>query len=215
MSSIIELITQGTDDFCINSLSPHYAHLWCEILNIVGLVLAVPHVIRFERRMRKYMDPKNKPTAKLWTFKAFVFLQFVQLIIFGLLNDKVFNPTEHITYNDLYYGLPAAITCFESWIFTGLFMWSFPTRLYRPDYVGTQGYRMPYWRAIFNCINLGDIFGGIALMFKLVVEGQWLPTKSAKETSHRMTSVPPSYNPRKPPGYESDTSQSHLARPSV
>ncbi|PKK42495.1 hypothetical protein CI102_13101 [Trichoderma harzianum] len=127
-SSIVEIATQGAGVYCVNSLAPRHAHLWCEIINVVSIVLAVPHVIRFERRMKEHIDPTRKPGAKLWTFKGFVFLQFVQLILFGLLNGRLSHPTASITFNDLYYGIPATLTCIEAWIFTIIFMWSFSTK---------------------------------------------------------------------------------------
>jgi len=183
--------TQGAGVYCINTLSPQYAHLWCENLNIVAIVLAVPHIIRFERRTAKHIDPLHMPLAKLWTFKGFVFLQFVQLIIFGLLNGQAFTPTTYITYDDLYYGIPATITCMEAWLFTALFMWSFSTKEYQPDNARTYGDSMPFWQALCNSFNIGDIFGGISLMFRLLMEGEWQPEKSRRRTesiarSHRV-----------------------------
>ncbi|EHK23051.1 uncharacterized protein TRIVIDRAFT_15868, partial [Trichoderma virens Gv29-8] len=132
ISSIVEIATQGAGVYCINSLEPRYAHLWCEIINIAAIVLAVPHIVRFERRMKEHIDTKHQPVAKLWTFKGFVFLQFVQLILFGLLNGQTFNPTAYVTFDDLYYGIPATITCIEAWIFTGVFIWSFSSTEYTP-----------------------------------------------------------------------------------
>jgi len=120
----------------------------------------------------------HKPSAKLWTFKGFVFLQFVQLVIFGLLNGQAFTPTAYITYDDLYYGIPAAITCIEAWVFTGLFMWSFSTKEYLLDSQSNQGSRMPFSSAIFNCFNISDIVAGIVLMFDLLMEGRWQPGRS-------------------------------------
>lgn len=78
----MEIATQGAGVYCVNTLDPHYAHLWCEIISIAAIVLAVPHVVRFERRMKERIDTQHQPGAKLWTFEGFVFLQFVQLILF-------------------------------------------------------------------------------------------------------------------------------------
>lgn len=161
--------------YCINTLDPHYAHLWCEIINILAIMLAAPHVIRFERRMKQNINTKYQPGVKLWTFKAFVFLQFVQVILFGLLNDQIFSPTSYITYDDLYYGIPSTITCTEAWIFTSIFIWSFSTTEYTDDTVDSQSYRMPPWQALFHCANIRDLFGAIVFTIRLLVEGQWLP----------------------------------------
>lgn len=161
--------------YCVNSLEPRHAHLWCEIINIVAIVLAVPHVIRFERRMRGYIDTKHQPGAKLWAFKGFVFLQFVQLILFGLLNGQTFQPTTYITFNDLYYGIPATLTCIEAWIFTGIFLWYFSTEEYTPNNANGQCYRMPFWRALLDCLNIIDLFEATGTSFRILMEGNWLP----------------------------------------
>lgn len=170
----MEIATQAAGVYCVNTLDPHYAHLWCEIINILAIMLAAPHVIRFERRMKQNINTKHQPGVKLWTFKAFVFLQFVQVVLFGLLNGQIFSPTAYITYDDLYYGIPATITCIEAWIFTSIFIWSFSTKEYAYDIAGSQGYRMPHWQALFNCFNITDLFGAIVFMVRLLVEGQWL-----------------------------------------
>ncbi|KAL6884482.1 organic solute transporter subunit alpha/Transmembrane protein [Trichoderma evansii] len=135
ISSIVEIATQGAGVYCVNTLDPHYAHLWCEIINIVAIMVAAPHVVRFERRMKKHINTKHRPGLKLWTFKGFVFLQFVQLVLFGLLNGQTFSPTSYVTYDDLYYGIPSMVTCIEAWIFTSIFIWSFSTTdFYAPPF---------------------------------------------------------------------------------
>jgi uncharacterized membrane protein YjgN (DUF898 family) len=176
----LEIATQGAGVYCVNSLEPRHAHLWCEIINIVAIVLAVPHVIRFERRMREYIDTKHQPGAKLWAFKGFVFLQFVQLILFGLLNGQTFQPTTYITFNDLYYGIPATLTCIEAWIFTGIFLWYFSTEEYTPDNTNGQCYRMPFWRALLDCLNITDLFEATGTSFRILMEGNWLPRREER-----------------------------------
>ncbi|KAF2097000.1 DUF300-domain-containing protein [Rhizodiscina lignyota] len=210
ISAIIEIATQGAGVFCINSLSPHYAHLWCQIIDIVSIVLAVPRVIRFERRMKSQMDPKHKAFQKLLAFKGFVILQFIQLIIFGLLNGKVFSPTAYVTYDDIYYGIPNTLTCLEGVIFSFLFLWAFNTSVYHPEYQNTQGRRMPFWRAIFNAMNFTDIVKGVTFMFALITEGQFLPgsQNTYRSTTSRGSAEYPLTNvqrPRKPSDNSSDS----------
>ncbi|KAL6796358.1 organic solute transporter Ostalpha domain-containing protein [Trichoderma sp. SZMC 28013] len=184
-SSIVEIATQGAGVYCVNSLAPRHAHLWCEIINILAILLAVPHVIRFERRMKEHIDPKHKPGAKLWTFKGFVFLQFLQLILFGLLNGRLSHPTASITFNDLYYGIPATLTCIEAWIFTIIFMWSFSTKEYAPDNIDGQCYRMPFWRALLDSLNIADLVEAIAVLVRILMEGNWQPIREDQNNGER------------------------------
>ncbi|KAL7916829.1 organic solute transporter Ostalpha domain-containing protein [Trichoderma velutinum] len=185
ISSIVEIATQGAGVYCVNSLAPGHAHLWCEIINIVAIVLAVPHIIRFERRMKEYIDLKHKPEAKLWTFKGFVFLQFVQLILFGLLNGRSFSPTANVTFNDLYYGIPATLTCIEAWIFTLIFLWSFSTKEYAPDNIDGQCHRMPFWRALLDSLNIADLIGAIDILVRILMEGNWQPIREEQHNDER------------------------------
>ncbi|KAK4062791.1 uncharacterized protein Triagg1_9661 [Trichoderma aggressivum f. europaeum] len=184
-SSIVEIATQGAGVYCVNSLAPRHAHLWCEIINILAIVLAIPHIIRFERRMKDHIDPTHKPGAKLWTFKGFVFLQFVQLILFGLLNDRLSHPTASITFNDLYYGIPATLTCIEAWIFTIIFMWSFSTNEYAPDNIDGQCHRMPFWRALLDSLNIADFVEAIAVLIRILMEGNWQPIREDQNNGER------------------------------
>lgn len=173
-AAIIEIATQAGHVFCAGSLRPRHAHLWVQIIEIIALVIAVPNVILFEIRMKKYIDPRHRSAAKLWSFKGLVILQFIQQIIFGLLNNHVFNPTATLTYNDLYYGIPNTITCIESMLFALAFWWSYSASEYHPDVVKTQGHKMAFWRAIFDSLNIADLLAGVATMFKLLVTGNFL-----------------------------------------
>lgn len=135
--------------------------------------------------MKEHIDPKHKPGAKLWTFKGFVFLQFLQLILFGLLNGRLSHPTASITFNDLYYGIPATLTCIEAWIFTIIFMWSFSTKEYAPDNIDGQCYRMPFWRALLDSLNIADLVEAIAVLVRILMEGNWQPIREDQNNGER------------------------------
>jgi len=47
------------------------------------------------------MDVSHHALSKLVCFKGVVILQFLQEIIFGMLNGKLFKPSASLTYNDL------------------------------------------------------------------------------------------------------------------
>lgn len=62
---------------------------------------AISAVVRFQRRLKTHMDVSHHALSKLVCFKGVVILQFLQEIIFGMLNGKLFKPSASLTYNDL------------------------------------------------------------------------------------------------------------------
>ncbi|KAL7933061.1 organic solute transporter Ostalpha domain-containing protein [Trichoderma chlorosporum] len=137
-SSIVEIATQGAGVYC------------CKIINIVAIMLAVPH-----------------------------------LILFGLLNGRLSHPTTSITFNNLYYGIPATLTYIEAWIFTIIFMWSFSTKEYAPKNIDGQCYRMSFWRALLDSLNIADLVGAIATLIRILMEGNWQPVREDQNNGRR------------------------------
>ncbi|KAF2488685.1 hypothetical protein BU16DRAFT_497207 [Lophium mytilinum] len=153
---IIEIATQAANKYCMNTLSPKYAHIWLLLADNILISLAISSVLRFFGRFKKEMDPKHHALAKLLCFKGIVFFQFFQMIIFGF---ATFKPTKTLTFDDIYYGIPATLTCLEATIFSFLFHFGFRSRVYHTD-TRPDAYRMPTWRAILDAMNLSDIIRG-------------------------------------------------------
>ncbi|OCL13952.1 hypothetical protein AOQ84DRAFT_331864 [Glonium stellatum] len=166
LSCIVEISTQAAGVFCANSLSPRYAHIWLLLIDMFIIGGAVSAVIKFYIRLKKEINPKHHPLAKLLAFKGVVFFQFFQEIIFGFLNGKIFQPSRTMTYDDIYYGIPMMLTALEAMLFSFAFHFAFRSREYhaenRPD-----AHRLSTWRAILDALNLSDIVHSVILAFHL------------------------------------------------
>lgn len=144
-------------------LSAKYAHIrlfWIDIF-IVGAV------IKFYARLKE-INPKHHPFAKLIAFKGIVIFQFLQEVIFGFLNGKMFEPSKTMAYDNIYYGVPVMLTAVEAMIFSFAFHFAFRSREYHTDN-RPERHRLPTWRAIFDALNLTDIVHGVTLAFHLLV----------------------------------------------
>lgn len=138
------------------------------LLDLFVIGGAVGGVFRFYGRLKSEFNPKYHPLGKLVCFKGIVILLFLQDIIFGFLNSKLFKPTAALTFDDLYFGMPLLLTAIEATIFSFSFHWAFRSHLYHEDYVpGHQ--RMPIWRAIFDAMNLSDIVRATIRAFGLLI----------------------------------------------
>jgi hypothetical protein len=100
-------------------------------------------------------------------FKGIVLLLFLQEIIFGFLNSKLFKPTSTLTFDDLYFGLPLLLTAIEATIVSFSFHFAFRSRLYHEEFTPGQR-RMSTWRAIFDAMNLSDVVRATIRAFGLL-----------------------------------------------
>ncbi|OQV11089.1 hypothetical protein CLAIMM_14986 [Cladophialophora immunda] len=167
IAAIVEIVTQAADRFCSNSLSPRYAHIWLLLIDIFIIGGAIQAVIRFYKRLKKEMVPEHHALGKLISLKGIVIFLFLQEILFGFLNSRVFTPSATYTYDDIFYGIPMMLCALESLLFSLLFHWAYRSREYRSD-----GPRMPVWRAVFDAMNLTDIVQGVFRAFYLLFTGQ-------------------------------------------
>lgn len=124
-------------------------------------------VIKFYARL-KDINPKHHPLAKLIAFKGIVIFQFLQEVIFGFLNGKIFEFSKTMAYDDIYYGVPMTLTSIEAMTFYFAFHFAFRSREYHTDN-RPETYWLPTWRAIFDALNLTDIVHGVILAFHLLV----------------------------------------------
>ncbi|KAF2811324.1 uncharacterized protein BDZ99DRAFT_461417 [Mytilinidion resinicola] len=169
ISCIIEIATQAANKYCMNSLSPKYAHIWLLLADTFLIGGAISAVFRFYGRFKKEFDPKHHALAKLVCFKGVVFFQFFQMIIFGFLAGKTFRPSKTLTYDDIYYGIPSTLTCLEATAFSFTFHFAYRSRVYHSD-MRPDAYRMPTWRAILDAMNLSDIIRGSMYAITLLIQ---------------------------------------------
>jgi len=85
---------------------------------------AVGAVIKFYAHLKE-INPKHHPLAKLIAFNGIVIFQFLQGVIFGFLNSKIFEPLKTMAYDDIYYGVPIMLTAIEAMTFYFAFHFAF------------------------------------------------------------------------------------------
>lgn len=72
-------VTEAQGVYCVQSLSPHFGHLWVQILSCIGVMVCLLALIRFYGRMKKQIKVR-RGLAKLVCIKLIVFLRFVQSV---------------------------------------------------------------------------------------------------------------------------------------
>ncbi|KUJ18918.1 DUF300-domain-containing protein [Mollisia scopiformis] len=182
---VVTEITQATGSYCETSNSIHFAHIWVTVLSALSTVVAISSVLRYYKALKPTIKHR-KPLSKLVGFKAIVFLNFVQTIIFSLLtSNNDLKPTNHITYNDLSIGLPNLILCLEMVIFSIAFLFIYRTQEYifkasaeSAVPLGHGGYQGGFmgFRAYGQAINFLDIIQGI-----VSVPGLLMSKRTAKK----------------------------------
>lgn len=117
LSAVVEIATQAGGVYCINSLSPKYAHLWVSFFCHISLVFlsfsrgvfffwdtnslqklllidifiiggALSAVFKLYRRCKSDFKETDRAFGKLITFKGIVLLQFLQQVRFLRLSLK-------------------------------------------------------------------------------------------------------------------------------
>lgn len=168
--------TEAAGVYCLQSLNPKYAHLWVQIFESISIGACVLAILRFYGRMKRLMKVR-RGLAKLVAFKIIVFIRFVQQWIFSiLLEHNIIKPSSRFGYNDLFYGIPAVLTCCEMVLFSAGFWYAFSSSEYSSSAKpGQTPYRI--WEAALHALNPWDLIAGIARIFGLCAEvrrtGDW------------------------------------------
>ncbi|KAK4541397.1 hypothetical protein LTR36_007998 [Oleoguttula mirabilis] len=166
IATIILEVTEALDDFCSQSLSPQYGHLWQLLISSVGVGCAVGAILKYYGRMKAMMKVR-RGLAKLVCFKLIVFVRFVQAWVFSiLLQYKVIKTSTTLSYNDILYGLPALLTCVEMVLFAAAFWFAYSSTEYgSSSKPRNQPLSIP--KAVVDAMNPYDLFAGIGRCFSL------------------------------------------------
>ncbi|KAK5131549.1 hypothetical protein LTR08_000876 [Meristemomyces frigidus] len=167
VSVLILEATEAANDFCSQSLSPKYGHLWVMLISSVGVGVAVVSIFRFYGRMKGMMKVR-RGLAKLVCFKALVLIRFLQTWIFSLLlSRQVIKPGNSLSYYDIFYGLPNLLTCIEMMLFGLGFWYAYSSTEYSSD-AKPRDNRLSLPKAVLDALNPYDFFAGIGRAFSLV-----------------------------------------------
>ncbi|KAJ5504776.1 hypothetical protein N7463_007650 [Penicillium fimorum] len=123
-------ITQAQGNFCLQGNKVYFAHLWITIISIISLALAMTSIIGFHSNLKSYMEGQ-KPMMKLLAFKMVVGLEFLEQIIFMVLDSTgTLKPSATLSYADTIIGLPTLIICLQVVPFAFLFYYAYSIKPY-------------------------------------------------------------------------------------
>lgn len=172
----VQEATEATGHYCLNSLSPQFAHIWIEVVESVSIGACVYCILAFRNRMKRLMKVR-RGLSKLACFKIIVFIRFMQQWIFSLLLEyHVIKTSAAYSYNDILYGIPATATCAEMVLFSLGFWYAFSSTEYSSK-AKPREQALPVWKAALHALNPWDIIAGMARIFPLCGEvrrtGDW------------------------------------------
>lgn len=135
--TIVAVVTQAFDRYCLESLNPAFSHIWVMVIEAVAVTIAMYCLIQFYIQLR--MDIQHhKPLLKVAAIKLVIFLSFWQTILISFLTSSgAVKPNNKIQTPDLKVGIPAMLLCIEMAFFAILHLWAFS---WKPYTLGSKAY---------------------------------------------------------------------------
>jgi hypothetical protein len=128
--TFIALTTEATHHYCVESLSPAFAHIWVTIIQAVSVTCAMFCLIQFFVQVRADIA-SHKPLLKVLAIKLVIFLSFWQTMILSWLSaGGAIKATPRFAHADVKVGIPVMLLCIEMVVFSVFHFWSFSYREY-------------------------------------------------------------------------------------
>ncbi|KAJ5114254.1 hypothetical protein NUU61_000013, partial [Penicillium alfredii] len=128
--AIAQSITQALGIYCLEGRDARFGHLWITVIGIISLGMAMTNILRFHSNFRSYMQ-EQKPMMKLLAFKLIVGLEFLEQIIFMVLDSTgTLKPSGTLSYADIIIGLPTLIICLQVVPFAFVFYHAYSIKPY-------------------------------------------------------------------------------------
>ncbi|CAG7987350.1 unnamed protein product [Penicillium olsonii] len=128
--AIVQSITQAQGMFCLKGKEAYFAHLWLTAIAVISLAFAMVNILRFHGNLQSHMK-QHKPMIKLLAFKMIVGLEFLEQIIFMILDSTgALEPSSTMSYADTIIGLPTMIICLQVVPFAFLFYYAYSIKPY-------------------------------------------------------------------------------------
>lgn len=77
--TIIAVITQLNDVYCVDSLSPVFAHVWVQVIEAASVTVAMFCLIQFYIQLKDDLA-EHKPFLKVLCIKLVIFFSFWQTV---------------------------------------------------------------------------------------------------------------------------------------
>ncbi|KAF2475427.1 uncharacterized protein BDR25DRAFT_331855 [Lindgomyces ingoldianus] len=185
------VISLAAGTYCSTSNSPHFVHIWTQVIKMIGTTIAIVAILRFYKRMKPSLAP-HKVFTKLFAFKGIIGLNVVQSFIFGILvSSNVINPSKYFTYDDLTVGLPSLLLACEMPIFAVLLIFAYSASPYKGQKITSN--KGPI-RALVDAFNLLDILSAFVRgPMRLVREQKKVILREDSVRLMQVDSPPPMY----------------------
>lgn len=80
--TVVAVITQATDRYCLDSLSPAFAHVWTAGIEAICVTFAMYCLIQFYYQIKEDIS-EHKPLLKVLAIKLVIFLSFWQTVSYA------------------------------------------------------------------------------------------------------------------------------------
>ncbi|KIX09530.1 uncharacterized protein Z518_00610 [Rhinocladiella mackenziei CBS 650.93] len=135
--TLVAVITQAFDRYCLESLNPAFSHVWVMVFEAIAVTIAMYCLIQFYVQIRADIS-QHKPLLKITAIKLVIFLSFWQTICISFLTSAgAIKPTDKVQTPDIKVGIPALLLCIEMAIFAVFHVWSFS---WKPYTIGSKEY---------------------------------------------------------------------------
>lgn len=163
---ITQEASQAAGTYCLTSMKPYFAHLWVLVIGHSAIIVGVIAVLKTYKLLKPIPEfSSHRPLLKLASLKLIVFTNFIQTLVFSVLQGQgVLTGNHSITANDLQYGIPSLLVSVEQLIFAALMLYSFRSAEYKH-----QGKAMGFLPAVFHAMNPLDYIQGIVTGFKYLL----------------------------------------------
>lgn len=125
------VVTQAFNRYCVESLSPAFAHIWVMVIEATAVTIAMYCLIQFYYQIKEDIA-EHSPLLKVLAIKLVIFLSFWQTILISFLTSSgAIKPSKTIQTPDIKIGIPAMLLCIEMALFAIFHFWSFSYRPYK------------------------------------------------------------------------------------
>lgn len=222
--TIVAVVAEARDRYCLASMSPAFAHFWTSIIVVISLFICMFSLINMYRGLK--FDPlvaPNRPLLQFCALKLIIFLNVIQSFIISILiSSGAVHPSNVMTLVDLEIGIPVMLICFEMACISVLNLFAFRWGRYRMKEnllePGKDGAKPTYrggflgWRALVGAMFPFDLIRGIFSSTKWVFHD--------RKSRRTYNSLPPlttqrnSRNTEYSNAYDSDARYTTTAPPS-
>jgi hypothetical protein len=128
--TIVAVITEAFNLYCLESLSPAFSHVWIMVIESIAVSVAMYCLIQFYIQIRQDIR-QHKPLLKITAIKLVIFLSFWQSTLISFLTSTgAIKATNTIQTPDIKVGIPALLLCIEMAIFSIFHLWAFSWKPY-------------------------------------------------------------------------------------